>query len=136
MNTLKVKQKGFTLIEALVVMAIIGILAAIAIPQYTNYVIRGKLTEATSNLANARIAMERFFQDNRAYNAAGSPCPVATANFTYTCNPTATAYLITATGLGNLSAYVYNIDQTNTKSSNTPWGTSGTCWVIKQGGGC
>lgn len=128
-------QKGFTLIEMMIVVAVIGILASIAVPAYTDYVTRGKLVEGTSALADGRIRMEQFFQDNRTY--AGGPCPAATTNFTYACgNPTTTIYTITATGVGNLAAFSYTINQANTKGSTTPWGNSTTCWVTKKGGVC
>ena len=68
-------QKGFTLIELMIVVAIIGILATIALPAYSNYVRSGKATEATSTLASARVQMEQHFQDNRTY--VGGPCPAA-----------------------------------------------------------
>lgn len=127
-------QKGFTLIELMIVVVVIGILASIGIPAYSDYVTRGKLAEGTSALADGRIKMEQFFQDNRTYG--GGPCPVATANFTYTCSDlSASTYLITATGTGNLSAFSYSINQGNTKSSATPWG-NGACWVTKKGGTC
>ena len=64
MYKLETAQKGFTLIELMIVVAIIGILASIAIPQYSDYVKRGKAAEATSNLATLRIKMEQCFQDN------------------------------------------------------------------------
>ena len=135
MNHQKRIHSGFTLIELLVVVAIIGILAAVAIPNYSDYVTRGKIVEATSALADGRIRMEQYFQDNRTY--VGGPAPAATASFTFaTSNLTTTTYRITATGIASLSAYVYGIDQNNLKISNTPWGNSGTCWVIKKGGGC
>lgn len=127
-------QKGFTLIELMIVVAVIGILASIAIPSYSDYVTRGRLVEGTSALADGRIRMEQFFQDNRTYT--GGPCPAATANFTYACNLTATTYTITATGIDNLAAFSYTINQANTKGSNTPWGNSTTCWVTKKGGVC
>ncbi len=60
-------QKGFTLIELLVVVAIIAILASVAMPLYTDYVIRSKTSEATSTLATMRVQMEQSFQDNRTY---------------------------------------------------------------------
>ncbi len=140
MDALKMTQKGFTLIELMIAVAIIGILAAVAIPQYADYVTRGKLQEGTSNLANGRVVMERFFQDNRTYVA--GPCPVATTNFTYTCsNLSATTYTITATGLNSISNFIYTIDQANTKGTtqaNTGWGAYPTtaCWQVRKGGSC
>lgn len=127
-------QKGFTLVELMIVVVVIGILASIGIPAYNDYVTRGKLAEGTSALADGRIKMEQFFQDNRTY--ASGPCPTATANFTYACSDlSASTYLITATGTGNLSAFSYSINQGNTKSSATPWG-NGACWVTKKGDTC
>ena len=135
MNTAKATQKGFTLIELMVVVAIIGILAAIVIPNYSDYVTRGKIAEAKSALAQGRVRMEQFYQDNRTY--IGGPCPAATTNFTYACSNLAlTTYTITATGINNLTAFSYTIDQANLKGSTTPWGNNGTCWVSKKGGAC
>ena len=127
--------KGFTLIELMIVLVVIAILTAVALPAYTNYVTRGKLAEATSALSDGRVKMEQFFQDNRTY--VGGPTPAATTNFTYaTSNLSTTTYTITATGIGSVSAYSYTIDQNNTKASATPWGNSATCWVVNTGGGC
>ena len=128
-------QNGFTLVELLIVLAVIGILSAIAIPSYTNYATRAKLPEATSALSDGRVKMEQFFQDNRTY--LGGPAPAATANFTYAAsNLAATTYTLTATGTGSVANYKYTINQNNTKTSTTPWGNSTSCWVVKQGGAC
>ena len=135
-------QRGFTLIELMIVVVVIGILASIGIPAYGDYVTRGKLIEGTSALSDGRVKMEQFFQDNRTYDAGGgTTCPpaipAATTNFTYSCsNLTATTYIITATGSGSLSAFSYTINQANTKTSITPWGNSATCWVRNKGGAC
>ena len=130
------KQKGFTLVELMVVVVIVGILAVVAFPSYSDYVTRGRLIEAKSGLSDGRVKMEQSFQDNRTY-AAGT-CPANTTYFEFDCTDlTATTYTITATGIGsNLSAYSYTINETNTRTSNTPWGNSTTCWVINNGGAC
>lgn len=131
---------GFSLIELMVVVVIIGILSSVAIPAYSDYVIRGKLVDATSGLSDGRVKLEQFFQDNRAYNAAGSPCPAATKYFTFACVPAATTYTITATGIGNLNAFIYTIDQSNTKQTSglkAGWGTvPANCWIVSKGGSC
>lgn len=54
-------QKGFTLIELMIVIAIIGILAAIAIPAYTDYTARAKVTEAVGALASAKTSVSEYY---------------------------------------------------------------------------
>lgn len=139
MHTLKLAQKGFTLIELMIAVAIMGILAAVALPAYTDYVKRGKAAEATGNLADLRIKMEQYFQDNRTY-VGGNCAPTAGDQyFTYTCTAqTATAYTLDAQGVAaeGMTGFAFNIDQDNNKSSTFD-GTSGaTCWLTKKGGAC
>lgn len=60
-------KKGFTLIELLIVVAIIGILAAIAIPQFTSYRQKAYNSAAQSDLKNSKTALESFYADNQKY---------------------------------------------------------------------
>ena len=60
-------RKGFTLIELLIVVAIIGILAAVAIPQFASYRQKGYNSAATSDLKNSKTAFEAYFADNQSY---------------------------------------------------------------------
>ena len=90
-------QKGFTLIELLIVIAVIGILAAVALPSYSDYITRGKIPDATSGLASKRVKMEQFFQDNRTYLAVApqtNDCDLDTTTseyFNFSCPAAATA---------------------------------------------
>ena len=61
---MKAVQKGFTLIELMIVVAIIGILAALAIPAYQDYTIRSKVTEGLALAASAKVAVAEGFQSN------------------------------------------------------------------------
>src|ERR1700744_6535076 len=67
-------QKGFTLIELMIVVALIGILAAIAIPAYQDYTIRSKVTEGLNLASSAEVAVSEGFQsgDLVGMNAAGT----------------------------------------------------------------
>ena len=145
------RQRGFTLIEVMITVGIIAILAAIAIPSYRDYVIRGKLVDATNGLNTVKADMERHFQDNRTFANAGtrvSPCsrPVAQltfGKFVVSCSvgPNATAYTLLATGSGDMSGFGFTVDQSDvrtTTTSVTGWtpATPNTCWVLKKGQTC
>ena len=145
-------HRGFTLIEVMIVVAIIGILAAIAIPNYSEYVTRGRIPEATSGLSDMRVRMEQYFQDYRAYPEdcvapTVSPLPskniyLATAtNFTFVCsNLGASTYIVTARGTGPMSGFAYTVNQSNartsTMSSPSTWTGNATCWATRKDGSC
>jgi len=143
-------SRGFTLIEVMIVVGIIAILAAIAIPSYTDYVRRGRITEAISTLSGMRVKMEQYFQDNRSYAGACplagtiAPKPVDTLSWAYTCNPApgANVYSIQATGQPGttMAGFQYTLDQANVRTTimvgPSTWPGSGQCWVLKKDGTC
>lgn len=139
------RAKGFTLVEVMVVVVIVAILVSVVLPSYSDYVKRGKITEATSNLSALRVNMEQYYQDNRTY-LNGAVCgigatPSATSFFNYACVATATTYTITATGQTSMAGFTYTVDQANTKQTTAApagWGVPPTanCWVTKQAGLC
>ena len=145
------RSQGFTLLEIMIVVAIIGILAAVAVPQYQNYVRQSRVTIATSVLSAMRVSMEQYFQDNRSYAGACAPGTVAptpgpapnatSPSFTFSCAPapTLTTYTVTATGLGPMAGFIYTINEQNVRATlgTGPWGvTNATCWIQQKGGNC
>ena len=82
MNTARPIPRGFTLIEVMITVAVVAILAAVALPQYRDYVTRGRIPEATSRLATLQVQAEQYFQDNRTY--VGAPaCATDSATSKY-----------------------------------------------------
>ena len=75
------KQKGFTLIELMIVVAIVGILAAIAIPAYQDYTIRARVTEGLSLASSAKVTVAENAMSGTAFEAGWTP-PTATTNVT------------------------------------------------------
>ena len=143
------KKSGFTLIELMIVVAIVSILAAVALPSYKNYLIRGRIPDATSALATKRVKMEQWYQDNRTYvgadGGAGLPATLDTTTSKYFdfsgTNLTASGYTLTATGKGPMAGFSYTVDQANSKTTTITgvsggWDTTATCWVIRSGGQC
>lgn len=137
------KLRGFTLVELMVVVAVIGILAAVAIPNYSSYVTRGKIPDATSNLSAKRTQMEQSYQDNRTYVGAPACVTDTTSSkyFTFTCVATANTYTLTATGVGSMLNFAYTVNEQNAKTTAavpTGWTipNPNACWATKQDGSC
>ena len=67
MKTNQIAQKGFTLIELMIVIAIVGILAAIALPAYQDYVVRAKMSEPAAALAEAKTSLAEYYSSNNRF---------------------------------------------------------------------
>ncbi len=139
------RQHGFTLIEMMIVVAIIAILAGIAVPSYADYVLRGHIAEATSGLSAMRVRMEQYYQDNRTYEKGPCVDPDAKTKsaktFTIQCKQaTKKGYTVTATGSGVTNDFVFSIDESGQERTDKlppRWGSApADCWVTKRGGTC
>ena len=138
--------KGFTLIELMVVIVVIAILAAIAIPGYTSQIRKSRRTEARNALLDAAAREERFFATNNFYTVAttdlgygAGPWPVNVGNSYYTvkaqCDIVATHctdYLFTATAISpqdkDTACATFTLDQTGSQGFTGTAATAATCW--------
>lgn len=144
---------GFTLIELMIVVAIVGILSAVAYPAYTDYIRRGRLVEAFTTLSDLRIKMEQFYQDNRSYgtSACGSNGTAASwatfptpglRDFSVSCATTNSSqgFTLTATGSSGLTTgYDYTINHSGTKATAQFAGAAvalTNCWAVKSTTDC
>lgn len=142
-------RRGFTLIELMITVMIIGILAGIAIPQYQQYVTKARRTEAKSALARVQGALERYYTVNNVYttnpvnlqlvacSATTTPsadnCPAS--NYTITIAALAgninTGFTLTAapvSGREDALCGSYTLDSLNTRGVSGGTGTAAECW--------
>lgn len=134
---MKIKNKGFTLIELMIVIAIIGILAAVAYPAYTNAVKKGNRADAIDSLLSLAGRMEEYYINNDSYvgatvNAAGTGTVGSnkTSDDLYTLSitsATAFAYTLTATPK-NGDPECGNLTLDSLGQKGTSAGTVDNCW--------
>ena len=107
------QSKGFTLLELMIVIAIIGIVASIAIPAYTGYIKTARISEAKTNIAALKLAQEEYFLENNNYFEGANAGEIKTNSgslwavtagesgtplFDYAVTASTTGYTATATG--------------------------------------
>jgi type IV pilus assembly protein PilE len=155
-------KQGFTLIELMITVAVVAILAAIAVPNYTDYITRSKFTEAHGMLADLRVKMEQYYMDNRRYSTTtgGGTCGIPGGNapttpgtkyFTFTCASTATnaagdqQYTLTAAGNAGqgLDGIAFTLNHANARATTVSgvmatkgYAANTTCWVLKKPSRC
>jgi len=141
------RTAGFTLIELLIAVAIVAILASIAIPSYTGYVQRSRISEANNELATLRMRLEQYYQDNRNYGSTAAACGVTAPSadaFDITCNNgggSNQTFLATATGKAsrNMAGFTFTINHDNLRQTTAFPGASSLprdCWVLRAGDSC
>ena len=128
------QQKGFTLIELMIVIVIVGILASIALPAYQDSIRSSKRADGKGMVMNAANAMERYFTSNSSYTGAvagSSGIPdqspaTGTANYTIAVAITGggSSYTLTATAVNGMAG---DGDLTLDSAGRRTWG-SNNCW--------
>ncbi len=125
-------SRGFSLTEILVVVAILGIIAAIGYPQYQNYVREARRTDGHAALTRIAAQQERWFADNNSYTANldtdlgyANPTLSLDGHYAITAVAGATTFTLTATPQGNQAAdtacNAMTIDQRGVKSPAACW---------------
>lgn len=126
-------QQGFTLIELMVVVVVIGILAMITLPAYQNYIKRSQARVAGADLVALSAAMENRFQRQLNYTGATTSnvnWQQASANFTISIDSlTDSAYTLTATGTGTMADCTLTLTQAGVRAVTANIGCGGlTSW--------
>jgi type IV pilus assembly protein PilE len=141
-----IRSRGFSLIELMIVVLVIAILAAVALPSYNDYIRRSQLQEAFAKLADFRVKLEQFYQDNRNYgtnNLCGNDgvqrisfATAAGERFGWACALIngGQGYTLTATGnLERAIGHTYTLNSANARTTSEFKGAAvaKNCWLVR-----
>lgn len=131
-------EQGFSLIELVITITILGILAAVAIPAYNSQKLKGNRTEAISALTEAAQMQQRWYSDNGTYTSDADdidmPATTETGKYTLAVNSSdSETFTVTATATSNQVAdtncRTFSLDQAGRKTSTDSGGSASTgCW--------
>lgn len=138
------RKNGFTLIEIMIAVAIIGILTTVSLPIFKNYRERAVISEGLSFMKRAEQIINQYYQDNRTFGAAGSSNNVCSTNKMLTitrdlpdyrgginCNVTNSGNSISITARSS-SGWTFSLDEQGNKSMTSTaqgYGSPPNCWI-------
>jgi type IV pilus assembly protein PilE len=137
---------GFTALELLAVVTIIGILASLVVPSYGAYLSRSRILDAAMRLSDHRAKMEAYFLDRRTFVDGAGSCgvavpPVASGDvFDVACVATTSTYRVTATGrAAGMVGFAYAVDEIGARTTLAVpggWTRTPDCWTVRPDGSC